>query len=119
MGRRADGWPDDERAPDGYLVGGFRKIRKDGIILASGHRWQHDDLLPHVGKMVRYDLVDPFSIEINVYIGAHADGFDVTPYNYVEHHSSFYQNFIRPKCLDATKHSTRAVDNARKKGWNP
>lgn len=117
-GRRPDGWPDDGHAPDGYLVDGFRKVRKGGVILASGGRWQHDDLIPYVGKMVRYDLVDPFSIEINVYIGAHAEGIDVTPFNYVDHHSSFYKDFIRPNRIDDTKHSTRTVDNMKKKGYN-
>ena len=119
-GRRADGWPDDQRAPDGYLVGGFRKVRKGGILLASGARWQDDRLLSYVGKMVRYDLADPFSIEINIYVGAHADGIEVTPHNYLDHHSSFYsgKDFIRPKLIDETKHSKRTINNMRKKGWN-
>lgn len=115
-GRRSDGWPDDGHAPDGYLVDGFRKVRKGGVIIASGSRWQHDDLLPFVGKMVRYDLHDPFSTEINVYIGAHGEA-EITPYNYVDYHLSFYGDFIRPENIGATKHSVRAVNNAKKRGW--
>lgn len=120
LGRRADGWPDDSHAPDGYLVGGFRKVRKGGVILASGSRWQDDALIPFVGKMVRYDLVDPLSIEINVYVGAHAKGVEVTPWNYLDYRDSFYEakDFIRPTLIDETAHSKRTINNMRKKGYN-
>ncbi len=115
MGRRADGWPDDSRAPDGYLVAGFRKVRKGGKILASGQIWQHDDLLPHVGKMVRYHIEDPYSTDISIWVG-HPDA---TPYNYMEHHSSFYSgDTITPLHVGETKHATRTTDNMRAKGYN-
>lgn len=119
-GRRSDGWPDDNHAPDGYLVSGFRKVRKGGILLASGQRWKHDELLKYVGKMVRFQIEDPYSTTISIFVGAHAQGIDVTPHNYIDHHSSFYTNGIYRdiEWLDETKHATRTTDNMRAKGYN-
>lgn len=118
-GRRADGWPDDQHAPDGYLVSGFRKVRKGGVVLASGSRWQDERLLPYVGKMVRYHIDDAFSTDVCIWVGAHADGVDVTPYNYQDHHSSFYdERMIKPEFVKHSAHSERTINNARKRGWN-
>jgi hypothetical protein len=39
--RKPDGWPTDNKAPDGFTVNGYRRVRKDNTILFLDTRWTH------------------------------------------------------------------------------
>lgn len=51
-GERPNGYPNDVMAPDGVPEYGWRKVRKGGVVKFAGDDWQHDALLPYVGKFV-------------------------------------------------------------------
>ena len=38
-GRRPNGWPNDQKAPDGFTVNGYRKVAKDGTFWFVGTPW--------------------------------------------------------------------------------
>ncbi len=48
-GLRSNGYPHDIKAPDGYLLGGWRRVSKGGYIRLAGHRWTHPDMAARVG----------------------------------------------------------------------
>lgn len=91
MNRRLNGWPTDTKAPDGYTVGGFRRIDKSGRIRFGGSYWTHDRLKENIGRTVRVcwgGVPGDFTDErAQVYFGHH----DANPNNYLDHHSSFYE----------------------------
>ncbi len=41
-GRRADGWPNDQKAPDGFTVNGFRRVSQRGTFRFAGTTWVSD-----------------------------------------------------------------------------
>lgn len=41
-GFRSDGWPNDEKAPDGFTVNGVRRVSKSGVFKFCGTRWQSE-----------------------------------------------------------------------------
>lgn len=88
--RRANGWPNDSKAPDGYTVAGFRRIDRHGRIRFAGSYWTHPRLLESVGRVVRVawggDPANWATQDAQVYFG-HPDA---NPENYLEHHHSFY-----------------------------
>jgi hypothetical protein len=45
-------WGNDTHAQDGMMAGGWRVVRRGGWVKAFGYYWQHDDLLPYVGRRV-------------------------------------------------------------------
>ena len=51
--RKPEGWRGKpEYAGDGMLAACWRKVRSGGIVLFGTDKWQHEDLLPFVGKWV-------------------------------------------------------------------
>lgn len=88
--RRSNGWPIDDKAPDGYTVAGYRRIDKQGRIRFGGTYWTHEKMRENVGRVVRAcwgGIPGDFNDERAVVFFGHPDA---TPENIVEHHSSFY-----------------------------
>lgn len=42
IARRPNGWPNDNKAPDGFTINGYRRIRKDGTFRLAGIDWLSD-----------------------------------------------------------------------------
>ena len=49
---RANGYEIDVKAPDGFLLGGWRKVCKGGYLRFHRGRWTHPELTEHVGEYV-------------------------------------------------------------------
>ncbi len=49
---RKNGYDIDVKAPDGYLLGGWRKICRGGFVRFAGSRWRHPDMEAREGEYV-------------------------------------------------------------------
>lgn len=47
---RPNGYPPDVKAPDGFLLGGWRRVTKGGYIRLGRTRWTHPDMAKRVGE---------------------------------------------------------------------
>lgn len=58
------GRDNDIKAPDGFLLGGYRKVRRDGTILFHRRWWR----LPAewIGERVHIHVLDGYAIDIEV-----------------------------------------------------
>lgn len=52
----------DIKAPDGFLLGGLRLVRRGGIVKMNGW-WHHPDLVEHVGQRVWVHVMDGWATE--------------------------------------------------------
>lgn len=55
---------DDIKAPDGFLLGGYRKVRRDGTVLFHRRWWKVPD--EWVGLSVHVHVLDCYAIDIEV-----------------------------------------------------
>lgn len=53
----------DGRALDGLVSDGERLVRKGGRVKFAGAWWQHDLLVPYVGRYVYLDNIDYWRVE--------------------------------------------------------
>jgi hypothetical protein len=51
-------WPPDGRAADGFLIEGWRRVRKGGIVKFAGQKFQHESLAAWAGFWVFVTLRD-------------------------------------------------------------
>lgn len=50
---------EDDRSPvDGFLLGGYRKIRKDGVVTFNRAKWQNDALKKWEGLYIYVETED-------------------------------------------------------------
>lgn len=61
--RRPNGWPNDDKAPDGFVVKGFRKVDNKNRLRFGGCYWTHPDFLP--GMIVNVEVNDPYGAAVN------------------------------------------------------
>ena len=47
---RSNGYPPDVKAPDGFTLGGWRRVTKGGYIRLAGTRWTHPDMAKRAGE---------------------------------------------------------------------
>lgn len=59
----------DERAPDGFLVNGWRRVRKGGVVIFHRARHHHEFLEKMVGQYVYCEIKDWTGGELVVYPG--------------------------------------------------
>ena len=88
--RRSNGWPTDTKAPDGYTVGGWRKIDQKGRIRFGGSYWTHEKMRENLGRVVRVDWGGhPGDCTAEVAV-VHFGNPETTPENLMDHHASFF-----------------------------
>ncbi len=107
--RRPNGWPNDTKAPDGYTVGGFRRIDHKGRIRFAGTYWMHPDMLDHVGRMVRVGwggIPGNWTDERAQVFWGNAK---TNPENYLDYHSEFYETRNSILCDDCGDWNKRPV----------
>ena len=51
----------DIKAPDGYLLGGLRRVRKDGTLLFHRIHWQCPE--EWIGKQIWVHVIDPITLD--------------------------------------------------------
>lgn len=60
---RPNGQEIDAKAPDGFLLGGWRRVCRAGYIRFHGARWRHPDLQKHAGEYVWVHVDCPWATE--------------------------------------------------------
>lgn len=86
--RRPNGWPNDDKAPDGFTVAGYRRIDGKGRVRFDGGYWTNERFTDMVGRFVLVHFRNWPSTVVAA-IGAP----DTNPNNLFEdgRHSSFYE----------------------------
>jgi len=67
-------WISDSHAPDGMMASGWRLVRTGGRIKAFGGMFQHEDLIPFIGKRVFVDGSDYWRSEFSVWKSCRRSG---------------------------------------------
>jgi hypothetical protein len=67
-GRYGRKWHDG-KAPDGFVVNGWRKIAKDGTVRFQQARRYHEILTRYPGCWVFVELVDGWGVEADFFLG--------------------------------------------------
>lgn len=62
--RRPNGWPNDDKAPDGYTVSGYRLSDAQGRIRFGGSYWAHPDIKPRAMHYVNLNCAWGTEIQV-------------------------------------------------------
>lgn len=65
-GRYGDKWH-DQKAPDGFLLNGWRKVTKGGYIRHCGGKHFHEKFKDWAGLWVFAEINDGYGIDVNVW----------------------------------------------------
>ena len=67
MKKRTNGYPRDVLAPDGIPEYGWRLVRKGGKVKIAKDYFQHDKLIPFIGKYIAFCVNDYWLQEIRFF----------------------------------------------------
>lgn len=60
---RSNGYRIDAKAPDGFLLGGWRRVTKGGYVRFGGTRWSHPDMAGRAGEYAWVHVDCPWATE--------------------------------------------------------
>src|SRR4051812_43773562 len=95
--RRPNGWPPDNKAPDGGVSYGWRRVT-NGRVQFAKQWWTAAELSSREGRFIRVETDCYYWTEASAYLGHE----DACPETYRAHHNSFYENGILLSSLGDT-----------------
>lgn len=105
---RKNGYDIDIKAPDGFLLGGWRKICQGGFVRFHGSRWRHRDMIGREGEYV--------FIHVDCHMACDASfAFENEPRRYWTPPTNIEDRGRRPMICDDASEDVRLAQDAE--GW--